>query len=241
MYRNYNICGLNVQCDFRRNTMTQRSEKYLCDGGSGAPDMVIPYPEEQIKALCCRETHITADDAENMLTAEFFYKELLKFDGFMLHSSAVVVDGRAYLFSAPSGTGKSTHTSLWLKAFGERAYILNDDKPALRFFESGEVIAYGTPWSGKSDLNVNIGVPVQGICVLERAQDNFIIPISDGDAAFSILNQTIRPTEESAMMQLLDYVDRLVSSVPVWRMGCNISVEAAHTAYNAMSKSSVSE
>ena len=236
MYRNYNICGLNVQCDLRHSTMLQRSEKYLCDGASGASDMVIPYPEEQIKALCRREAHITADDAENMLTAEFFYKELLKFDGFMLHSSAVVVDGRAYLFSAPSGTGKSTHTSLWLKVFGERAYILNDDKPALRFSESGEIIAYGTPWSGKSELNVNTGMPVQGICVLERAEENFIVPMSDGDAAFSILDQTIRPTEESSMLLLLEYIDRLVRTVSVWRMGCNISPEAAHIAYNTMSK-----
>lgn len=235
MYQNYNICGLGVQCDFRYNTMRSRSEKYLC-GEGGTVDIVIPYPEQQIKELCRRESHIDADGAENMLTAEFFYKELLKFDGFMLHSSAVVVDGRAYLFSAPSGTGKSTHTSLWLEVFGERAYILNDDKPALRFFENGGVIAYGTPWSGKSDLNVNTGVPVQGICVLERAEENFILPMSDGDAAFSILNQTIRPTEESAMLSLLDYVDRLVRTVPVWRMGCNISPEAAHTAYNAMSR-----
>lgn len=235
-YRNYNICDLKVQCDLKHDTMLLRSEKYLCNDAINTPDIVIPYPEKRIKALCSKEPHINADDAENMLTAEIFYKELLNFNGFMLHSSAVVVDGKAYLFSAPSGTGKSTHTSLWLQAFDERAYILNDDKPALRFFENGDVIAYGTPWSGKSDLNVNVGIPVQGICILERATENFILPLSDGDATFNLLNQTIRPTEESAMLKLLDYIDSLVRTVPIWRMGCNISLEAAHTAYNAMSK-----
>ena len=234
MYRSYDICGLSVQLDLRHETMLSRSEKYLSEGSTF--DIVIPYPEEQIKSLCRREPHLNADSAENMLTAECFYTQLLKFDGFILHSSAVVVDGKAYLFSAPSGTGKSTHTALWLEVFGERAYILNDDKPALRFFENGEVIAYGTPWSGKSDLNVNTGVPVQGICVLERAEENFIQPLSEGDAVFGVLNQTIRPTEEGTMSLLLDHIDSLIKAVPVWRMGCNISHEAALTAYNAMSR-----
>ena len=235
MIKSFSICGLSVQLDLRHSTMISRAEKYLCEN-IGSADIIIPYCGQKIAQLCARQPHITADSAENILTAEAFYKHLLKHNGFMLHSSAVVVDGRAYLFSAPSGTGKSTHTSLWLQEFGERAYILNDDKPALRLTDSGEVLAYGTPWSGKSDLNVNTGVPVQGICVLERAAENFIHPMSDGDAVFSILNQTIRPTEESAMSLLLDYIDQTIKAVPVWRMGCNISKDAALTAYNAMSK-----
>lgn len=231
----YNICGLKVLADLRHDTMLSRSEKYLSDHQPDESEITISYDRPAIGRLLAQGISSEAA-AENMLTANVFYTELLKRGGFMLHSSAVVVDGRAYLFSAPSGTGKSTHTSLWLKVFGERAYILNDDKPALRFSESGEIIAYGTPWSGKSELNVNTGVPVQGICVLERAEENFIVPMSDGDAAFSILDQTIRPTEESSMLLLLEYIDRLVRTVSVWRMGCNISPEAAHIAYDTMSK-----
>ncbi len=234
MYRGYDICGLSVQLDLRHETMLSRSEKYLCED-RGHYDIDIPYFGERIAEFCKRQPHISVDSAENMLTAEAFYTYLLMFEGFMLHSSAVVVDGRAYLFSAPSGTGKSTHTSLWLKAFGERAYILNDDKPALRFVE-GEVIAYGTPWSGKSDLNVNTGVPVQGICVLERSDENFIEPLDEGTAVYSILNQTIRPSQPKGMELLLSHLDRLITSVPVWRMGCNISEEAAVMSYETMSK-----
>ena len=234
MIRSYSICGLKVQCDFRYNTMCSRSEKYLSEDTSAKPDMVIPYPEEQIKALCKAQPHISPEEAENMLTAEAFYTNLLRFNGFMLHSSAVAVDGKAYLFSAPSGTGKSTHTSLWKEVFGDRAVIINDDKPAIMLTDSG-IFAYGTPWSGKSDLNVNYGVPVQGICVLERSENNFIKRLPDGDAVFGILNQTLRPTEEDNMSVLLDYIDRLIGAVSVWRMGCNISMEAVSVAYNAMS------
>ena len=152
----------------------------------------------------------------------------------MLHSSAVEIDGKAYLFSAPSGTGKSTHTSQWLKLFGDKACIINDDKPAIRFVD-GVPYAYGTPWSGKSDLNVNKGVPVQGICVLERSANNFIEPLDEGTAVYSILNQTIRPRKREYMDNLLALLDRVIAAVPVWRMGCNISVEAAKMAYDAMS------
>lgn len=232
MEKSYNVCGLKVRADFRHDFMTSRSEKYLC--ADDTADILLPYDEARINSLMergCASIH----SAENIVTADAFYTALLGFDGFMLHSSAVAVDGRAYLFSAPSGTGKSTHTGLWLRLFGERAQIINDDKPALRFIGS-EVIAYGTPWSGKSDLNVNIGVPVGGICVLERSETNFIELLDEATAVYSILNQTIRPSRPELMSCLLEYVDRLIRTVPIWRMGCNISTEAAQIAYDAMSK-----
>lgn len=229
----YNICGLTVCADFRCETMTARSEKYRCE--ERPPQIIIPsVPRNELERLMS-SPGISEDSAENIYTADFFYTALLKFDGFMLHSSAVEVDGRAYLFSAPSGTGKSTHTAQWLKLFGEKARIINDDKPAIRFV-GGIPYAYGTPWSGKSDLNVNVGVPIQGICVLERSEKNFIEPLDEGTAVFSILNQTIRPRSADYMNSLLTLLDRVISTVPVWRMGCNISAEAAQTAYNAMSQ-----
>lgn len=231
MQRSYNICGLNVSADFRHGFMLPRAEKYLSQGG--AADIMLPYNRPFMERLMAEGENIDEHSAENIATADMFYTALLRFEGFMLHSSAVAVDGRAYLFSAPSGTGKSTHTSLWRKVFGSRAQIINDDKPALRI-RGGEVIAYGTPWSGKSDLNINIGVPVQGICVLERSEENYIAPLSESEAIYCILNQTVRPSDAGLMDSLLSLVDRVIADVPVWKMGCNISTEAAEMAYNAM-------
>ncbi|MBQ8904460.1 MAG: hypothetical protein IJY73_09310 [Oscillospiraceae bacterium] len=228
----YNICGLTVCADFQHKTMTERSEKYRCDEKTA--DIIIPpVPLSELERLMA-SPGINEDSAENIYTADLFYTALLRFGGFMLHSSAVEVDGRAYLFSAPSGTGKSTHTSQWIKLFGDKARIINDDKPAIRFV-NGEAHAYGTPWSGKSDLNINTGVPIQGICVLERSPENFIVPLDEGTAVYSILNQTLRPKTADYMDNLLTLLDRVIVTVPVWRMGCNISVEAAETAYKAMS------
>ena len=153
----------------------------------------------------------------------------------MLHSSAVIMDGRAYLFSAPSGTGKSTHTGLWQEVFGEKAQILNDDKPAIRALEDG-VFAYGTPWSGKTDMNINVKAPIAGICFLERSENNWIERVDSNTALAGILNQTIRPFEMKGMDLLLSHIEKVITNVPVFKMGCNISHEAAIMAHREMSK-----
>lgn len=233
MIRMYNICGLNVSADFRHDIMIRRSEKYVCDAEKA--DIVISYNPTAMEMYRKLAPHLTEDERELMATAGDFYMGLLKFDGFMLHSSAVAVDNKAYLFSAPSGTGKSTHTQLWCTLFGEKAVIINDDKPAIRQVD-GKILAYGTPWSGKSDLNVNVGIPLQGICVLSRSENNFIEPLDEGEAIFSILNQTIRPEDERYMDLLLGLLDKTLGCVKVWKMGCNISTEAAKMAYETMSK-----
>lgn len=231
MTRIYNICGLAVECDFRFPTMTARAEKYL---SGGAPEIRVPFQPEKFEWLKQQEPSLDDDNCEIICTAESFYMQLLGFGGFMLHSSAVVMDGGAYLFSAPSGTGKSTHTALWLELFGERAAILNDDKPAILLREDG-IFACGTPWSGKSDLNLNLCVPLRGICVLERSPENFIEPLPAEKAVYALLNQTLRPEDPAAMSALLGHIDRVTENIPMWRMGCNISTEAAGLAYEVMS------
>ena len=169
-----------------------------------------------------------------MYTGSEFCTKLLDFDGFMLHASTVVLDGKAYLFSAPSGTGKSTHTQLWLKTFGEDgAYILNDDKPVIRVIDK-KAYAFGTPWSGKTDQNKNEKVLLGGICFLERSEKNHIKEISAKEALYGILDQTIRPRDEEKMTKLLEVLDKTLNSTKVWRMGCNISEEAAKMAFDAM-------
>jgi hypothetical protein len=152
----------------------------------------------------------------------------------MLHSSCVVVDGKAYLFTAPSGTGKSTHTELWLKQFGERAYILNDDKPALRM-ENGIWYAFGTPWSGKYDISRNERVPVAGIAVLSRSVENSIVRYSGFPAITAILDQMIRPAGEEYRTKILEILDGLMTDIPVWKLNCNMNPDAALVAYRAMS------
>lgn len=230
MERLYKICGLGVSCDFRYPMMINRAEKYAA--GEIETEIEVKHYGERLDELKRAEPSLTFDDCETIETARQFYLQLLHHGGFMLHSSGVVVDGEAYLFSAPSGTGKSTHTEQWLKLFGERAKILNDDKPAIMLRDT--ITACGTPWSGKSDLNLNLEVPLRGICVLERSAENFIEPLPAEKAVFALLDQTLRPEDEEEMSILLDFLDRVTSEVRIWRMGCNISTQAARVAYEAM-------
>lgn len=230
----YSIADLCVSYDSLYPMLRERSEKYRIEE-SATPDLSLSVTKAQIDGI--REATPLLDDEtrEYMLIGKFFYENLPLFGGMMLHASAVVVDSEAYLFSAPSGTGKSTHTSLWLRYFGDRAYILNDDKPAIRL-KDGKVYAYGTPYSGKFDISRNIGVPLKGIAFVERSETNFVERMDAKKAMYSILNQTARPAAPQKYMRLLKVLDGILKNVPVYTLHCNMELEAAKVAYEAMQK-----
>ena len=174
------------------------------------------------------------DDSEYFSSGSAFYRQLLHFGGIMLHSSCVVVDDRAYLFSAPSGMGKSTHTELWLKLFGDRAYILNDDKPAIRVLD-GKVYVYGTPWSGKYDIQRNSRVALGGIAVLRRAESNSIRHMESDKAIYELMSQSVRPKSADALMKYVDTIGKIVSTNMVYEFSCNMDISAAILSYETMS------
>lgn len=229
MTQYYNITGLTVAMDSFGRTVTQ-AQPYR--SAPAQPDIVISADWKKLKVS---QPHLSDEDCEYLVTGASFYHQLLDFDGMMIHASAVMMDGQAYLFSAPCGTGKSTHTSLWQTVFGaDRARILNDDKPALRL-ENGVFYAYGTPWSGKTDLNLNEKVPLAGICMLARGEENRIEPFGGVAAIHALLEQTARPRDPRLAGKMLDLLDRLMTCVPVWKMHCNMDPQAARVSYEAMS------
>lgn len=230
MKQDYIIAGLRVRMDSFGRTRSQ-AESYLTET-VGEPDIVISSDPE---ALRKQQPHLSLDDCEYLTTGGSFYRQLISHRGLMLHASAVVMDGYAYLFSAPCGTGKSTHTNMWKAAFGDAVVMLNDDKPALR--KEGDVwYAYGTPWSGKTDQNINMRVPLGGICVLTRGEQNEIQPYCGASAIFALLDQTVRPRVASVRAELLDLLDDLMSSVPVWKLRCTPTKEAAEVSHEAMAE-----
>lgn len=158
---------------------------------------------------------------------------LLHRNTLMLHGSTVSVDGRAYLFTAPCGTGKSTHTRLWREVFGNRAIMVNDDKPFLQITPSG-VLAFGSPWSGKHGLATNVCVPLKGICLLHRGRENTICPIDAKNIIETLRHQAHIPADLALAEKALALLDALSKTVPLWEMYCNKDPEAAKVAYNAM-------
>lgn len=156
---------------------------------------------------------------------EIFKYCILNNNGVIMHSSTIAYKGCGILFSAPSGTGKSTHTGLWKKYYGGDTVIINDDMPAVRFNENIPQVS-GTPWSGKTEINANITAPVKAIVMLEQKKENSIRRIDGAEAVFRVLNELTRPVFPELMDKTLEYIEQLVSSVPVYLLGCNISREA---------------
>lgn len=154
-------------------------------------------------------------------------------DTILFHGSAIAVDGRAVLFTAKSGTGKSTHTKLWREAFGDRAVMVNDDKPLLRVTEEG-VLVCGTPWDGKHRISTNCMMPLEAICILERGQENQVFPLAARQALPMLMQQSHRSKDPAAVAQLLKVLDKLSQKVRFYRLECNMDPEAAQVAYKAM-------
>lgn len=152
---------------------------------------------------------------------------------FLLHASAVSIDGRGILFAATSGTGKSTHARLWKDVFGERAVIINDDKPLIGV-GTGSITVFGTPWSGKHCLQTNASVPVRALYLLERGEENSVERISVHEAYPRVLNQVYRPKDAVKMQKTLQMVNEFMENVPLYRLKCNISEDAVRTAYSVL-------
>lgn len=225
----YRIADLVVELDASGRTLSQ-AEPYRITG-SEKPDMTIRCDPRQILELNPRVA--TLDMAEYLSTGALFARKLLRFDGFQLHSSAVLLDGRAYLFTAPSGTGKSTHTEKWCRLFGAR--LLNDDKPALRY-RDGTWLAYGTPWSGKHDLSMPESAPIGGIAYLRRGEENEIRRLEPAEAVPLLLSQCLRRLEAEQMERELSLLDKLLNGIPVWLLTCRNDDQAAFLSKEVMSR-----
>ena len=155
-------------------------------------------------------------------------------DILLLHGSTVAVDNNAYLFTAPCGTGKSTHTRLWREYFGQHAIMVNDDKLFIKITSSGAV-GYGSPWSGKHGLGSNVCVPLAGICSLTRGPENRIWS-AEREPFLEILNRQVHiPHDVSQLDHLQELISKLADLVPMWQMECNKELEAARVSHSAMS------
>jgi len=170
---------------------------------------------------------------ETLALADIALKKLIDYGVIMLHGSVMAVDGKAYLFTAKSGTGKTTHCNLWLKNI-PNCHILNGDKPLLRFGDEC-VFVCGSPWMGKEAYGVNEMLPLAGICILERDNCNHIETIPSNRCLELLLGQYHVPRGCSNIVSVLRLVEKL-SSVKFYRLGCNIEDEAAFVSYNAMVK-----
>lgn len=179
------------------------------------------------------------DYSDGYLESLAIYRKIAEvapsFQTLLFHGSAIAVDGSAYLFTAKSGTGKSTHARLWRELLGSRATMINDDKPLIRITPRGPLVC-GTPWNGKHHLDTNVSAPLKAICLLERGTKNEIHPISFVEAYPLLLQQCYRPASQEMMQKTLNLLSNLGQSLRFYRLRCNVEPEAAAISFAAMSE-----
>lgn len=202
-----------------------------------APQMTVSVSEEQIETeISVSGREVSPAYAEGVCVYRNICKQLPeKFGAFLMHCAVIEYEGEGYAFAAPSGTGKSTHISMWQRRFGDGVRVINGDKPIMRFV-GDRLYAYGTPWCGKEGMSENSSVPLKGICFLERAKENSIRQITPADALTRIFQQILTPDTLGAVDTLFPLLDRTLIEVPCYVLGCNISPNAAEVAYNGMNK-----
>jgi len=210
--------------------MAPRCRDYLTSDTNGA-DIIIRAENYRADYY---PAGVSPEEVAYMESGRQFCTRLLEFDGIYLHASAVLLDGRVYLFSGDPGAGKSTHSRLWQRAFGEKAVVINDDKPALRM-KNGVWYAYGTPWCGKDGIQKNLHGPVAGICFLKQEKENKIRRLSSAEAITKIYRQTLHWFSDITQMDtLLTRLDSLLSRIPVFELENTPTLEAAHMSHRAM-------
>ena len=225
------VADIIVEFEPRYDMMKSRIKQYIYEGERDA-EITINLSEKFFLDRQKENPHLSLSEVEALFTSSYFYTEIVRFGGIMLHASCVQYENYAYLFSANSGTGKSTHTHLWLKKFPS-AEILNDDKPAIRYID-GKFYAFGTPWSGKFDESINTKTEIAGITFLSRGENNEIERVDGNTVTMDFINQTVRPSNKNYMLQFMEILDKVLTEVPIYRFKCNMSLEAVETSYNAM-------
>lgn len=198
-----------------------------------APDMVAVSTEEGVQYELALAPDAPLGMTDTVCLFRQIAEQLPAFDAFVFHGAAIEYDGKAYLFAAPSGTGKSTHIRLWKQHLGDKVRIVNGDKPVLRLTKNG-VNVCSTPWAGKEGWHRNCIVPLGGICLLRRGEVNRIAqtaPLTQFDA---LLRQVYHPRNGDAWDKTLQLLDTALARVPFYVLDCTISTQAVEVALHTL-------
>lgn len=228
----YEIAGLRVLIENRCKFTEMFCQKYLSNDQTSPVDMQAKVTNEEFFEEKSQSQNFPDGYIENICLYRSICRQMPSRNRMLLHAAVLEYEGCAYAFLGRSGTGKSTHTGLWLKNI-EGTKILNGDKPILEV-RGGEVYAYGTPWMGKEGLGYNGCAPLKGLCFLEQAKENAIVKLSTAEAATRIFTQILLPEDEENATKTLELTDKLVTSVPAYLLKCDISQDAVSCSFEAL-------
>ncbi len=228
----YEIADLRVDIQNRLHYTDVFCKEYLSSDQESAADFAVFVTNEAFMEEKSKSPEYSDGYIENICLYREICLKMPLYNRFLLHSCVLEYAGNAYAFLGRSGTGKSTHTSLWLKHVNG-AEILNGDKPILGVFEN-EIVAYGTPWMGKEGRGKKGKALLKALVFLEQAKQNSIEKLSLSSASMRVFQQVLLPSEEGSVTKSLELLDSLITRVPSYLLKCDISEEAVKTAFETL-------
>ena len=241
----YSLCGLNIGV----STLYEDTHRYMADYLASEDDLAdgieffVETTQEDInfEKKMSDETHRNEERPprfsdgylEELAVLRQVAEKLPHHDSFLFHGSSLCYGGKAYIFTAKSGVGKSTHASLWRKLLGDRVTMINDDKPFISI-EEGTAYVHGNPYNGKHRLGNRMKVPLKALCLIKRGKVNKIKKVTANEIFPAILLQAYRPRDPAALTKTLSLLDSLISSADLYELECNMDIEAAETSFAAM-------
>ena len=209
------------------------SEPFIYHGRRDS-DLQLNVSDKYLNNLMSRAAeNISIGEMENFAFSCEFNRKAINYDTMLVHSSAIIYDGGAYLFSADSGVGKSTHTKLWLKAFGDKVHIMNDDKPVVRLYNDYAVV-YGTPFDGGSGIALNENYPLKSIIFIERGVQNSVRVPTSREIIQKLYFQTAHMVDAQTAEKMLRNFEKLLSLTKFYVLTCNMDISAAFVAFDGI-------
>ncbi|MDD6735571.1 MAG: hypothetical protein PUE13_04575 [Clostridiales bacterium] len=228
------LAGLTVEMNSRFEFSRQFCRDYITKIPKKGADIIASVTWEQVEADIRRaQEPVTEEFAEVACLYRSIAEQLPKFGCFVFHGAAISYGGKGYLFTAPSGTGKTTHICLWRKFLGDKVDIINGDKPIIRTENSGVLIC-SAPWAGKEQWQKNRALPLGAICFLNRGTDNLCVRQEPARILSEVMHQVYLPKNQQSVGLTLDCIDKMMSEVPIYRLTCDISEDAVKSAFEAM-------
>lgn len=198
------------------------------------PDFSVSLSKEDILAEqeATSENQFSPTYLETLALLRKLAEILPSHSRILMHGASISYNDHAYLFTAPSGTGKSTHIRLWKKYLGDDVKIVNGDKPFISL--ENEPMIYGSPWAGKENWHRNCKMPLKGICFVQRGTTNSIRRIEASDCLSLLFKQVYLPADTLAAGLTLELVDMLIKKIPLYVLTCDMSEDAVRCSFEAL-------
>lgn len=226
------LSDLKVNIEHKYDYMTEFCKDYIAR--FDAADIVAKADDNAITKEKAMVPGAPIESCESLCIYRAIAEQLPQFDRFVFHGAAIEYGGSAYLFTAPSGTGKTTHINLWHKYLGEKVGIINGDKPIIRVED--DITVYGTPWAGKEGYQRNTKAPLKAICIIKQGKTNSIVRLQPSEAINHLMRQVYMPRDAASLSKTLALLGQMIEKTPFYELTCDISQDAFKTSFNEMTR-----